>query len=37
MQGEGYTLQRSQILLSPVGITAIIDTEDQLKLLVQGM
>ena len=37
MQGKVYKLKPSQILLSPVGITAIIDTEAQLKLLVQGM
>ena len=37
MQGKIYKLKPSQILLSPVGITAIIDTEAQLKLLVQGM
>ena len=37
MQGKVHKLKPSQILLSPVGITAIIDTEAQLKLLVQGM
>ena len=37
MQAKVYKLKPSQILLSPVGITAIIDTEAQLKLLVQGM
>ncbi|UFK97045.1 DUF4403 family protein [Kaistella faecalis] len=37
MQGKVFKLKPSQILLSPVGITAIIDTEAQLKLLVQGM
>ncbi len=37
MQGRVFKLKPSQILLNPVGITAIIDTEAQLKLLVQGM
>lgn len=37
MQGKVFKLKPSKILLSPVGITAIIDTEAQLKLLVQGM
>ncbi len=37
MQGRVFKLKPSQILLSPVGITAIIDTEAQLKLSVQGM
>lgn len=37
MEGKVFKLKPSKILLSPVGITAIIDTEAQLKLLVQGM
>ncbi len=37
MQGRVFKLKPSQILLNPVGITAIIDTEAQLKLSVQGM
>lgn len=37
MQGRVFKLKPSQILLTPVGITAIIDTEAQLKLSVQGM
>lgn len=37
MQGKVFKLKPSKILLSPSGITAVIDTEAQLKLLVQGM
>ncbi|MBH2025138.1 MAG: DUF4403 family protein [Flavobacteriales bacterium] len=37
MHGRVFKLKPSQILLTPVGITAIIDTEAQLKLSVQGM
>ena len=37
MEGKVFKLKPSKILLSPVGITAIIDTEAQLKLSVQGM
>lgn len=37
MHGKVFKLKPSQILLYPAGITAVIDTEAQLKLLVQGM
>lgn len=37
MQGKVFDLKPSQIILNPSGITAIIDTEAQLKLQVQGM
>lgn len=37
MQGKVFDLKPSQIILNPSGITAIIDTEAQLKLRVQGM
>ncbi|MBU8882697.1 DUF4403 family protein [Kaistella sp. DKR-2] len=37
MQGKVYKLKPSKILLNPSGITAVIDTEAQLKLQVQGM
>ena len=37
MQGKVFNLKPSQIILNPSGITAIIDTEAQLKLQVQGM
>ena len=37
MQGKVFKLKPSAILLSPSGITAVIDTEAQLKLLVLGM
>lgn len=37
MQGKVFKLKPSQILLNSLGITAVIDTEAQLKLQVQGM
>ncbi|MBU4538679.1 MAG: DUF4403 family protein [Weeksellaceae bacterium] len=37
MQGKVYKLKPSQILLNSSGITAVIDTEAQLTLQVQGM
>lgn len=37
MQGRVFSLKPSKILLNPSGITAVIDTDAQLKLLVQGM
>ena len=37
MQGKVFKLTPSKILLNPSGITAVIDTEAQLKLLVQGI
>lgn len=37
MQGKVYQLAPSKILLNPYGITAVIDTEAQLTLLVKGM
>lgn len=37
MKGKVFSLKPSKILLNPAGITAVIDTEAQLKLLVQGM
>ena len=37
MQGKVYNLIPSKILLNPSGITAVIDTEAQLKLFVQGI
>ena len=37
MQGKVYKLIPSKIILNPYGITAVIDTEAQLKLQVQGL
>ena len=37
MQGKVFSLKPSKILLNSSGITAVIDTDAQLKLLVQGM
>ena len=37
MKGKVFNLKPSQILLNPLGITAIIDTQAQLELLVNGM
>lgn len=37
MQGKVYKLIPSKIILNPYGITAVIDTEAQLKLAVQGL
>ena len=37
MQGKVFKLKPSQILLHNTGITAVIDTDAQLKLLVQGI
>ncbi|HCN10982.1 MAG TPA: hypothetical protein DIS75_01360, partial [Chryseobacterium sp.] len=37
MQGKVFKLKPSQVILNQIGITAVIDTEAQLKLLVQGM
>ncbi len=37
MQGKVFNLKPSAILMNPSGITAVIDTEAQLNLLVQGM
>ena len=37
MQGKVFRLTPSKILLNPSGITAVIDTEAQLKLLVEGI
>lgn len=37
MQGKVFKLTPSKILLNPSGITAVIDTEAQLKLFVQGI
>lgn len=37
MQGKVFKLKPSQVILNQNGITAVIDTDAQLKLLVQGM
>lgn len=37
MQGRVFKLTPSQIILNPVGITVVINTEAQLKLLVKGL
>ena len=37
MQGKVFKLVPSKIILTPLGITAVIDTEAQLKLFVQGI
>jgi hypothetical protein len=37
MQGKVYKLVPSKIILNPYGITAVIDTEAQLKLAVEGL
>ena len=37
MQGKVFTLKPSKIIVSPSALTAIIDTEAELKLQVQGM
>ena len=37
MQGKVFSLKPSKILLNSSGITAVIDTDAQLKLLMQGM
>ena len=37
MQGKVFKLTPSKIILTPSGITAVIDTEAQLKLIVQGL
>lgn len=37
MKGKVFKLKPSQIVLNPFGITAIIDTQAQLELLVKGM
>ena len=36
MQGSVSSLKPSKIVVNPLGITAVIDTEAQLKLSVQG-
>lgn len=37
MEGKVFNVKPTQILLNPNGITAVVDTEAQLKLRVQGM
>ena len=37
MQGKVFKLTPSKVILTPLGITAVIDTEAQLKLFVQGL
>jgi hypothetical protein len=37
MKGKVFNLKPSKIILNPFGITAIIDTEAQLELSIQGM
>ena len=37
MNGKVFKLKPSQIILNPVGITAIIDTQAQLELFVKGL
>ena len=37
MNGKVFKLKPSQIILNPVGITAIIDTQAQLELSVKGL
>lgn len=37
MQGQVFQLKPSKIFLSPTSITALIDTEAQIKLMVQGL
>ena len=37
MEGKVFNVKPTQILLNPNGITAVVDTEAQMKLRVQGM